>query len=117
VKYSKKYKVELVTAFKRGKFSIGELARREKISKPTLSRWIRLYSLGGKANLERRKSGPKETPINAKFESLVLNLWKKEKRSPYMMRKDLQKNIKRNGHDISERQIKKIYKKNRLYVS
>ncbi len=109
--------MQLVTAFKRGKLSIGELARREKISKPTLARWIQLYSLKGELGLEKRKSGPKEAPINSKFEFLVLNLWKKEKRSPYMMRKDLQKNIRRNGHDISDRQIKKIYKKNKLSFS
>lgn len=67
-----------------------------------------------KDRLENRKSGTKEIKIDPGFEKLVLGMWKKKKRSVYMMRKDLRNGLKRNGYNISERQIRKIYKKQGL---
>lgn len=115
--YGKKFKLDLVRNSKSGKSSISEIARIKQIPKQTLARWIRLYKLFGEEGLENKKAGAKVIPINQKFEILVLNMWKKRKRSVYRMRKDLKKDSKRNGFNISERQIRKIYKKNRLQIS
>jgi len=68
----------------------------------------------GSRGLEKSKSGVKEIRIDPGFEKLVLEKWKKKKRSVYRMRKDIRKDLKRNGYDVSERQIRRIYKKNHL---
>jgi len=112
--YDIRLKVRLVNNFKTGNISLSQIALREGIPKQTVSRWIKSYKMLGYEGLENGKSGAKDIPINPGFEKLVLNMWEKEIRSPYKMRKDLRKDLKRNGYNISERQIKKIYKKHKL---
>src|SRR5690349_12856961 len=107
--YSKDLKLKFIKIFKRSNLSISRLAKKEKIPKQTLARWIKLYKMFGERGLENRKSGVKETPIDYEFEKLVVKMWEREERSVYRMRLDL----KQEGHDISERQIRKIYKKHR----
>src|SRR3989338_3648961 len=116
MRYNKKFKLRIIRYYKAGNLSISDIARKEQIPKQTVARWIKLYSfLGGKA-LENKKPGAKEIPINHEYEKIVLFLWKKGKRSVYTMRKELKKYLRKNGHTISERQIKKIYLKNKLQV-
>lgn len=112
--YDIRLKVRIIKNFQSGNLSLSQIALREKIPKQTVSRWIKLYNLFGYVGLENKKSGVKEVPIDPGLEILVLDKWNKSKRSPYKMRKDLRKDLKRNGYNLSQRQIKKIYKKNRL---
>lgn len=112
--YNKSIKLKLVKKFKEGNISLSQLDLNWNIPKQTLARWVKLYDRFGEIGLENRKSGTKEIKIDPGFEKLVLGMWKKKKRSVYMMRKDLRNGLKRNGYNISERQIRKIYKKQGL---
>jgi len=112
--YDKSIKLKLVKKFKEGNKSLSQVALKWNIPKQTLARWVKLYNRFGEIGLENRKPGTKEIKIDLGFEKLVLEMWKKKKRSVYMMRKDLRKGSKRNGYNISERQVRKIYKKHSL---
>lgn len=114
MRYDKEFKLKSINLFKHGNSSISEVALSNNVPKQTLARWIKLYKRFGYVGLENKKSGVKEAPIDPGFEKLVIDKWNKNKRSPYKMRKDLRKDLKRNGYDISQRQIKKIYKKHKL---
>ena len=112
--YNEEFKLKIINSLKNEDLSISEIALKEDISRQTISRWIKLHSRFGEEGLKNKKPGAKKIPINHGFESLVLSMWKKKERSPYKMRKDLKKEVRRNGFDISERQIKRIYEKNNL---
>lgn len=112
--YDIRLKVKIIKSFQTENISLSQIALMESIPKQTVSRWIRLYKRFGYIGLENKKSGVKEAPIDPGLETLVIDKWNKNKRSPYKMRKDLRKDLKRNGYDISQRQIKKIYKKHKL---
>jgi len=112
--YDIRLKVKIIKFFQTERISLSQIALKEDIPKQTVSRWIKLYKMFGYGGLENKKPGVREVPIDPGFETLVLNKWNKNKRSPYKMRKDLRKDLKRNGYDISQRQIKKIYKKHKL---
>lgn len=115
--YDIRLKIKIIKVFQTENVSLSQIALREGIPKQTVSRWIKLYKMFGYKGLENKKSGVKEVPIDSGLEILVIDKWNKKKRSPYKMRKDLQKDLKRNGYDISQRQIKKIYKKHKLTSS
>ncbi|MDO8508919.1 MAG: helix-turn-helix domain containing protein [Nanoarchaeota archaeon] len=110
MKYNKKSKLKFIKYFKAGNLSISKVAHNKQIPKQTLSRWIKLYEKFGESGLENRKSGRKGKFIDQESERLVIDMMKKMKRSAYRMRIDLRKN----GYNLSERQIRKIYKRNRL---
>jgi transposase-like protein len=108
--YNVQFKLKSIKDFNNKGISISKVAQEKQMSKQTLARWIKLYKRLGEKGLENGKSGAKEIPIDHYFERLILNLWKKRRRSVYRMRIDL----KSEGHIISERQIRKIYKKHEL---
>lgn len=112
--YDIRLKVKIIKLFQTGNVSLSQIALREDIPKQTISRWIELYKMFGYEGLENKKSGAKEVPIDPGLEILVVDKWNKNKRSPYKMRKDLRKDLRRNSYNISQRQIKKIYKKHKL---
>ena len=102
-----------VNHFALGYSSISEVALIKKIPKQTLSRWLRIYRRFGELELENRKPGAKEMQINPLFESLVLGGWKERKRSSHKLWIDM----KTKGHNVSERQIQKIYRKHGLKMN
>lgn len=108
--YDKKFKIKFINFFRTGKFSMSEIARKLDVPRQTLIRWIKSYKMFGERGLENKKSGTKEIPISPESEKLIYEMWEKRKRSAYRMRKDL----KTDGINISEWQIKKIYKKYNL---
>jgi len=114
MKYDKKFKIRLVEHFELGYYSISQVADEYQIPKQTLARWVKLYRRFGEPGLESRKSGVKVSSINHELERMVLNMWKKRKRSIYRMRIDLKRNYGTGNHSVSERRIKKIYEKNKL---
>ena len=111
--YSKEFKLRCVTHFELGFSSISDVAQIKKISKQTLSRWLRRFRRFGKSGLENKKTGAKETQINDSFERLILLKWKERKRSSHKLWTDM----KTKGFDVSERQIQKIYRKHGLKMS
>ncbi len=114
--YDVPFKLKCIRDFKATNSSISEFSRKQGIPKQTLARWLSLHRKFGKIGLENRKAGAREKPINEGFERLVLEMWRKAKRSAYKMRIDLRKDIRRNGYVISQREIEKIYLKHRLEV-
>jgi transposase-like protein len=114
MRYSKQFKLNLIKSFNEGIYSKSKIAWENNIPRQTLTRWIKLYKLFGEEGLENKKQGAKSIPIDEDLEEGVLLLWRKRKRSIYMMRRDLQKESSLDGKNISERQIKKIYDKWKL---
>lgn len=112
--YDIRLKVKIIKSFQTGNLSLSQIALREGIPKQTVSRWVKAYKMFGYEGLENKKSGVREALIDPSLEDLVINKWTKHKISPYKMRKELRNDLKRNGYNISQRQIKKIYKKHNL---
>lgn len=112
--YKKELKLKYVKEYTFGNSSITKIAQKLKIPKQTLARWVKLYKSFGSTALENKKAGVKQKPINENMESLVLDEWKKAKKSVYAMRKVIKKATKKNGHNVSERQIRRIYRKHKL---
>lgn len=118
MKYSKKFKLEAVL-YK--ETTISEAAKKRKIPKQTLSRWVKLYKHYGKEGLENKKTGAKEKKIDPNVERRILSMWIKKKRSAYKMLRDLgrkfshpfngKNNNKEKNGSISKRDVYKIYKK------
>jgi len=113
MKYSQKFKLKCIKQFEGLNLSMGDIAKKKKIPKQTLSRWIRRYEKFGIDGLENQKKGKKETPINPEVERIIIQLWQEEKRSSYRMRIDL---IKR-GFNLPRSQVRKIYKKNNFVLN
>lgn len=111
--YSKYFKLRCVKHFELGFSSISGVARIKKIPKQTLARWIIMHRKFGEKGLENKKPGAKEIKINSVFESLILNEWKKRKRSSHKLWIDM----KTKGYNVSERQIQKIYRKHGLKMN
>lgn len=112
--YDKYIKLRLVKKFNKENSSLSQIALSTGIPKQTLSRWVKLYKRYGLSGLENKRAGVRQKPINEKFEELVLDIWRRGKRSAYKMRRDLKRLYKRNGNGVSERQIRRIYKKHNL---
>lgn len=102
-----------VNHFSLGFSSITGVAEMKKISKQTLSRWIRDYRRFGEKGLENRKPGAKEIQMNPIFEAIILQEWKERKRSSHKLWIDM----KTKGYNVAERQIQKIYKKHGLKMN
>lgn len=111
MRYNIKSKLRFIRYFKTKNLSISKIAKKEKIPKQTLARWIKSYNLFGKKGLENKKPGAKEKPINPDIEKKVLDLWNKRKRSLYKMIRDLRIKNHNQAGDISKRKIEKIYEK------
>lgn len=111
--YTKDFKLRAIKHVGLGLSSIPVVAEVKKIPKQTLYRWLWEYRRFGKAGLENRKSGAKETQINPAFEVLILNEWKNRKRSAHKLGIDM----KTKGYNVAERQIQKIYKKHGLVMN
>lgn len=105
--YSREFKIRCVRHSGLGYSSISEVAQLKKVPRQTLARWIRAHSQFGEAGLENKKPGARERGINPKFEELVLGEWKRRKGSSHK----LWIQLKMKGHNVSERQIQKIYRK------
>ena len=111
--YSKDFKLRCVNHFGLGFSSISEVAQIKKVPKQTLSRWIKKYKKFGEIGLDNKKTGARETPINEKFEQVILLKWKERKRSSHKLWIDM----KVKGYGVSERQIQKIYLKHGLKMN
>lgn len=112
--YNKKLKIKYIMLVDKGNSSISGVAKGLKIPKQTLARWVKLYKRFGPSALENKIAGVKQKPINENVEELVLGAWKKGKKSVYSMRREIKKISKKNGQNVSERQIRRIYKKHKL---
>ena len=111
--YSKKFKMRCVKHFALGYSSITEVAKIKRIPKQTLARWIRVYRIFGENALENKKPGSKSMELNSTFEALILEKWKRRKRSSHKLWLEL----KMKGYDVSERQIQKIFRKHKLKMN
>lgn len=110
MKYDKKVRLDYIECCRLKDSSIGKIAKAKKIPRQTLTRWLKNFRKYGEKGLENKKSGVKEISIDLEVEKLILQLYNKKKRTVYRMRKDLKiKDI-----NISEWQIRKIYKKHKL---
>lgn len=105
--YSKEFKLRAIKHVKLNVSSIPVVAELKKIPPKTLYRWLKNYYQFGEAGLENKKTGAKAIKVNKEFEELILNKWKIRKRSSHKLWLEL----KMKGHNVSERQIQKIYKK------
>lgn len=102
-----------INHFGLGSSSISEVAEIKRIPKQTLARWIRDYKEFGQKGLENQKPGAKSTIINPNFEQFVLLKRKERKSSAHKLWIDL----KMEGHNVSERQIQKIFRKHGLKMN
>jgi transposase len=108
--YTKDFKLKVIKHVELELSSIPIVAELKKIPKQTLYRWVYVYRRFGEKGLENRKPGANETGINPGFEVLILQKWKKRKRSAHKLWMDL----KMKGYNVAERQIQKIYRKHGL---
>lgn len=111
--YSKEFKLRAITHVNMRISSIPQVAEVKKIPKQTLYNWVNAYRRFGEIGLENRKPGAKQLEINPLFEELVLAEWKERKRSSHKLWIDL----KMAEHNVSERQIQKIYRKHGLKMN
>ena len=111
--YSKEFKMRCIKQVKMNLHSVGVTAELKKVSFKSLYRWLGLFERYGESGLDNEKPGAKETTINPKFEKMILDEWKKRKRSSHK----LWITMKTKGFDVSERQIQKIFKKHGLKMS
>lgn len=111
--YSKEFKMRVIKHAYLDLSSIPEVAILKRISKETVYNWIQAYHEFGENGLENKKPGAKSRIINPNFEQFVLLKWKKRKRSAHKLWIDL----KMEGHNVSERQIQKIFRKHGLKMN
>lgn len=111
--YSKEFKLRCIKHAKMALHSVEIAAELKKVSCKSLYRWIELYDRFGESALENKKPGVKSLEINSKFEELVLQIWDIHKLGVHKMWVQLS----RKGYQVSERQIQKIYNKNKKKMS
>ncbi len=111
--YSKEFKLKCIKHAKMGLHSVGIAAELKRISFKSLYRWIEIYDRFGEFALENKKPGVKQIRINNKFEELVLQIWDTNKIGSHKM----WINLKRKGYQVSERQIQKVYNKNKFKMN
>ncbi len=111
--YSKEFKLRCIKHAKMGMHSVEIAAELKKVSCKSLYRWIELYEKFGELALENKSPGVYPTRINSKFEELVLRIWDNNKMGSHKM----WIRLKQKGYQVSERQIQKIYKKNKKKMS
>ena len=111
--YNKKFKLRCIKHAQMSLHSIEITAELKKVSFKSLYRWIELFNKYGESGLYNKKPGANETKLNPKFEEMILDEWKKRKRSSHK----LWIMMKTKGFGVSERQIQKIFKKYGLKMS
>ena len=111
--YSKEFKLRCIKHAKMEFHSVEIAAELKKVSYKSLYRWIELYERYGESALENKNPGVSSTKINNKFEELVLQIWNNNKIGSHKMWIKL----KQKGYQVSERQIQKIYRKNKKTMS
>ena len=111
--YSKEFKLKCIKHAKMGVHSVAVAAELKKIPVRTLYRWIYFFDNYGEYSLENKKSGIKSIEINSKFEEKVLQIWDIHNLGSHKMWIYL----RQKGYQVSERQIQKIYNKNRLKMN
>lgn len=111
--YSKEFKLKCIKHAKMAIHSVEIAAELKKVSFKSLYRWIDLYDKFGETALENKKSGIKPIKINSNFEEQVLQNWDIHKVGSHKMWIQL----KQKGYQVSERQIQKVYNKNKKKMS
>lgn len=111
--YPREFKLRCVKHAKMGLSSVEVVAELKKVSYKSLYHWIEMYDRFGESALENKRPGARERKINPQFEKIILEEWKKRKRSSHK----LWITMKTKGFDVSERQIQKIFKKHGLKMS
>lgn len=111
--YSEEFKKRCVRHVGLGVSSISEVAVLKNVPKQTLARWMRAYHAFGDAGLQNRKPGAHERALNPACVQLILQAWKERKRSAHK----LWIAMKKEGYDVSERQLQKIYRTHGLKMN
>ena len=86
---------------------ISNVAIIRRVPRRTIYRWKERLRKYGESGLLNRKAGAKTTILNTFFMDKVILLWNERPRGAHKMKQDLQKD----GFGVSERQIRKIYRK------
>lgn len=107
--YSKEFKLKCIKHAKMNLHSVAVAAELKKVPTKTLYRWINLFDNYGESILENKLPGIRPVKINSKFEELVLQIWDIHKIGSHKMWIQL----KQKGYQVSERQIQKVYNKNK----
>lgn len=93
--------------------TISQVSSIRKVPRRTIYRWKERYNKYGESGLQNRKPGAKATNVNSIFSTKVLELWHERPRGVHKMWLDLQ----RLGYGVSERQLRKIYRREGLKMN
>lgn len=111
--YSKEFKHRIVKHVKLGISLISQIAQIRRVPRQTIYRWLKRYRMHDLTGLENRAPGAKETKISYSFERMVTALWCERNLGVHKMWLRLQEK----GFTVSERQIQKVYRKNKLKMN
>jgi putative transposase len=92
---------------------IEHISKIRKVPRRTIYRWIERSKKYGEYGLENRKPGAKQRNINSITYQHIVDMWYTRPRGAHKMWLDL----KKAGYGISERQLRKIYSKEKLKMS
>jgi putative transposase len=111
--YSERFKQKIIKHIEKGVSRMSHIAKIRRVPRRTLYRWWYAHQRKGAEGLRNRKPGMAPRDINATFESKLLEYWRQRRRGAHKMWLDL----RNEGFEVSERQLRKIYNKHGLKMN